>query len=83
MKYFLILLLVIIIFIISMILGSSNNQIVTFNYLITKDDYPISTLLAMFFAIGFILGIFIIGIFYIKALILLSNIKRKIKHLRK
>ncbi|MFS1563618.1 MAG: LapA family protein [Candidatus Arsenophonus phytopathogenicus] len=81
MKYFLILLLAVAIFIVSMTLGSSNNQIVTFNYLIAKGDYPISTLLAVLFAVGFLLGWLICGVFYAKALILLSNARRKIKRL--
>ncbi|VAY02440.1 Lipopolysaccharide assembly protein A [Arsenophonus endosymbiont of Aleurodicus dispersus] len=79
MKFFLILLLVIVIFIASVTLGSSNNQIVTFNYLISKGDYPISILLAVLFVVGFLLGWLICGVFYAKALILLSNARRKIK----
>ncbi|MFS1538686.1 MAG: LapA family protein [Candidatus Phlomobacter fragariae] len=81
MKYFLILLLALAIFIISVTLGSSNNQIVTFNYLIAKVDYPVSTLLAVLFAVGFVLGWLICGIFYANALILLSTARRKIKRL--
>ncbi|WGO82403.1 LapA family protein [Arsenophonus apicola] len=81
MKYFLILLLAIAIFIVSVTLGSSNNQIITFNYLIAKGDYPISTLLAVLFAVGFVLGWLICGVFYAKALISLSNARRKIKRL--
>ncbi|MFP3019592.1 MAG: LapA family protein [Arsenophonus sp.] len=81
MKCFLIILLAIIIFIVSVILGSSNNQIITFNYLIAKGNYPISTLLAVFFIVGFVLGWLICGIFYAKAIISLLNAKRKIKRL--
>ncbi|MFV9996898.1 MAG: LapA family protein [Arsenophonus endosymbiont of Dermacentor nuttalli] len=81
MKYFLILLLALAVFIVSVTLGSSNNQIITFNYLIAKDDYPISTLLAILFAVGFVLGWLICGVFYAKALISLSNARRKIKRL--
>ncbi|HGJ5876560.1 MAG TPA: LapA family protein [Arsenophonus sp.] len=81
MKYFLILLLALAIFIVSVTLGSSNNQIVTFNYLIAKGDYPISILLAILFAVGFVLGWLICGVFYAKALISLSNTRRKIKQL--
>lgn len=81
MKYFLILLLAIAIFIVSVTLGLSNNQIITFNYLIAKGDYPISTLLAVLFAVGFVLGWLICGVFYAKALISLSNARRKIKRL--
>ncbi|MFP3014285.1 MAG: LapA family protein [Arsenophonus sp.] len=81
MKYFLMILLAIIIFVVSFIFGSHNNQIVTFNYLITKSKYQISTLLSVIFASGFLFGCIICGIFYARLLILLLNRKRKIKKL--
>ncbi|MFP3013369.1 MAG: LapA family protein [Arsenophonus sp. NC-QC1-MAG3] len=62
-------------------LDSSNNQIVRFNYFIAKGDYPISKLLVVFFVAGFVLCLLICVVFYVKALISLSNIKRKIKRL--
>ncbi|SFN55122.1 LapA family protein [Xenorhabdus japonica] len=81
MKYFLILLLALVVFVVSVTLGANNNQIVTFNYLIAKGDYPISTLLAALFAVGFILGWSICGIFYLRACVSLRHAKRKIKRL--
>ncbi|WP_118986935.1 LapA family protein [Photorhabdus sp. CRCIA-P01] len=81
MKYFLILLLVLVIFVISMTLGSNNNQIVTFNYLIAKGNYSVSTLLAVLFASGFVLGWVICGLFYLRARLSLGRAERKIKRL--
>ncbi|MDC9596243.1 LapA family protein [Xenorhabdus anantnagensis] len=81
MKYFLILLLALVVFIISVTLGANNNQIVTFNYLIAKGNYPVSTLLATLFAVGFILGWSICGVFYLRACFSLRHAKRKIKRL--
>ncbi|AYA40156.1 LapA family protein [Xenorhabdus nematophila] len=81
MKYFLILLLALVVFVISVTLGANNNQIVTFNYLIAKGDYSISTLLAALFAIGFTLGWAICGAFYLRTRISLQQAKRKIKRL--
>ncbi|MBD2812428.1 LapA family protein [Xenorhabdus sp. Vera] len=81
MKYFLILLLALVVFVISVTLGANNNQIVTFNYLIAKGDYSISTLLAALFAIGFTLGWGICGAFYLRTRISLQRAKRKIKRL--
>ncbi|WMY96970.1 MAG: lipopolysaccharide assembly protein LapA domain-containing protein [Arsenophonus sp.] len=74
-------LLFIVIFIISIIVVSNEHQIVTFNYLIDKGDYSILTLLTIFFVIGFMLGILLTGICYIKTLITLSYAIRKIKQL--
>ncbi|PHM38798.1 LapA family protein [Xenorhabdus innexi] len=81
MKYFLILLLALVVFVISVTLGANNNQVVTFNYLIAKGDYSISTLLASLFAIGFALGWGICGGFYLRASMSLKRAKRKITRL--
>ncbi|MDC9592381.1 LapA family protein [Xenorhabdus sp. IM139775] len=81
MKYFLILLLALAVFVISVTLGANNNQIVTFNYLIAKGDYSVSTLLAALFAVGFILGWGICGAFYLRTCVALRQAKRKIKRL--
>ncbi|MDX7989855.1 LapA family protein [Xenorhabdus sp. Reich] len=81
MKYFLILLLALVVFVISVTLGANNNQVVTFNYLIAKGDYSVSTLLAVLFAVGFTLGWGICGAFYLRTCISLRRAKRKIKRL--
>lgn len=81
MKYFLILLLAIVIFIISITLGSSNNQVITFNYLIAQGDFSVSSLLASLFGAGFVLGWLIAGLFYLKAIVSLKNARRKIRRL--
>nr|WP_217276970.1 LapA family protein [Photorhabdus heterorhabditis] len=76
-----ILLLVLVIFIISVTLGSNNDQIVTFNYLIAKGDYSVSTLLAVLFASGLVLGWVICGLFYLRVRLSLARAERKIKRL--
>ncbi|WP_272690041.1 LapA family protein [Providencia sp. PROV152] len=81
MKYFLILLLAVVIFIISITLGSSNNQVITFNYLIAQGDFALSSLLASLFGVGFVLGWLVAGLFYLRAVVSLKNARRKIKRL--
>ncbi|MCW2254608.1 putative membrane protein [Providencia alcalifaciens] len=81
MKYFLILLLAVVIFIVSITLGSSNNQVITFNYLIAQGDFSVSSLLASLFGVGFVLGWLIAGVFYLRVMISLKNARRKIKRL--
>ncbi|OCQ54043.1 Inner membrane protein YciS [Photorhabdus australis subsp. thailandensis] len=81
MKYFLILLLVLVIFVISVTLGANNDQIVTFNYLLAKGDYSVSTLLAVLFASGLVLGWVICGLFYLRVRLSLRRAERKIKRL--
>ncbi|MGX8942456.1 LapA family protein [Symbiopectobacterium sp. Eva_TO] len=81
MKYLLIFLLVLAIFIISITLGVHNEQVVTFNYLLAQGEYRVSTLLATLFAVGFVLGWVICGLFYLRLRITLGRAQRKIKRL--
>lgn len=81
MKYLLIFLLVLAIFIISVTLGAHNEQIVTFNYLLAQGEYRVSTLLAVLFALGFVLGWGICGLFYLRQRIAFGRAQRKIKRL--
>lgn len=81
MKYLLIFLLVLAIFIISITLGAHNDQVVTFNYLVAQGEYRVSTLLATLFALGFVLGWVICGLFYLRLRIALGRAQRKIKRL--
>lgn len=81
MKYLLIFLFILVIFVISVTFGAHNDQVVTFNYLIAEGDYQVSTLLAVLFSAGFILGWIICGIFYLRTRIALGRSKRKIKRL--
>ncbi|WP_282744722.1 LapA family protein [Proteus columbae] len=64
-----------------MTLGTNNDQVVTFNYLIAQGEYRISTLLATLFGGGFILGWIVSGIFYLRVRLSLGRAKRKIKRL--
>ncbi|WJV60793.1 LapA family protein [Pectobacteriaceae bacterium C52] len=81
MKYMLIFLLVLAIFIISVTLGAHNDQVITFNYLVAQGEYQLSTLLATLFAVGFILGWVICGLFYLRVCIALGREQRKVKRL--
>lgn len=81
MKYLLIFLFVLVIVVISITLGAHNDQIVTFNYLLAQGDYRVSTLLAVLFATGFVLGWIICGLFYLRVRLSLGRAQRKIKRL--
>ena len=80
-KYFLILLLAVAIFIVSITLGSSNDQVITFNYLIAKGDFSLSSLLATLFGVGFVLGWLVCAVFYLRTIVSLKNSRRKIRRL--
>ncbi len=80
-KYILIFLLLLAIFIISVTLGAHNDQAITFNFLLAKGEYRLSTLLATLFAAGFVLGWGVCGLFYLRLRIALAREQRKIKRL--
>ena len=66
MKYLLIFLLVLAIFVISVTLGAQNDQQVSFNYLLAQGEYRVSSLLAVLFAAGFVIGWLVCGLFWLK-----------------
>jgi len=80
-KYLLIFLMLLVILVISITLGAHNDQVVTFNYLLAQSDYRVSTLLAVLFATGFVLGWVICGLFYLRVRLSLGRAQRKIKRL--
>lgn len=81
MKYLLIFLLVLAIFVISVTLGAQNDQLVTFNYLLAQGEYRVSSLLAVLFAAGFIIGWLVCGLFWLKVRVSLARAERKVKRL--
>ncbi len=81
MKYILIVFLILLVFIISIMLGAHNDQVITFNYLLAQGSYQVSTLLAILFSTGFILGWTLCGLFYLRTRLLLARAQRKIKRL--
>lgn len=82
MKYFLIFLLVLVVFIIAVTLGTHNDQMITFNYILAQGEYRVSTLLATLFAVGFLLGWLICGLFWLHVRIALFHAQRKLKRLQ-
>ncbi|AIR03093.1 LapA family protein [Cedecea neteri] len=81
MKYLFIFLLVLAIFVVSVTLGAQNDQVVNFNYLLAQGEYRVSTLLAILFAAGFIIGWLICGLFWLRVRVSLARAERKIKRL--
>ncbi|MBG3036396.1 LapA family protein [Proteus mirabilis] len=78
---FILVVLVLAIIVIAMTLGSNNDQVITFNYLIAQGEYRISTLLATLFGVGFVLGWIVSGVFYLRVRLSLVRANRKIKRL--
>lgn len=83
MKFIISILLIIIIFALSISVGAFNDEVVTFNYLFAKTELRLSVLLALFFGSGFIIGMILTGIFFIKLKLQHTSTKRKLNKLQK
>ncbi|OTQ71248.1 DUF1049 domain-containing protein [Gilliamella apicola] len=83
MKLVISILLIILIFAISITIGSANNQLVIFNYLIAKIEVRLSVLLAILFGSGFLVGWLLTGIYFLKSKFQYSSTKRKLNKLQK
>ena len=83
MKFILLFFVLIVIFVVAITFGANNDQNVVFNYLVAQSQFRLSSLLAMLFGIGFMLGWLLSGYFYFKEKLKLSSTMRKLKKLQK
>ncbi|WP_117234407.1 LapA family protein [Vibrio maerlii] len=71
--------LVIALFLITLALGAENQEVVTFNYLLAKGEFHLSTLLGVVFAAAFGVAWLIFGTMYLKAQLKIKRLNRKLK----
>lgn len=83
MKFVILFLILIVIFAVSITLGANNNQLIVFNYLLAKDEFKLSTLFAIVFSSGFILGWLLTAFFFIRVKLKLTSAQRKLKKVQK
>lgn len=62
-KYILGLVLVLAIVLVAITIGANNDQIISFNYMVAQSEFRLSTLVAILFGLGLILGWLISAIF--------------------
>lgn len=79
MKYILGIVIVLAIALVAVTIGVNNDQIITFNYLIAKSELRLSTLVAILFGFGLILGWLITGFFYLKVKLQNIGLNRRVK----
>lgn len=79
MKYIFGVIIVLAIIIVAVTIGANNDQLITFNYLIAKSELRLSSLVAVLFGFGLILGWFITGFFYLKVKLQNMALNRKVK----
>ena len=80
-KYILGFVIVIAIVLVAITVGANNDQIITFNYIVAESQLQLSTLVAILFGFGLILGWLISGFFYLKLkfknMVLVRQVKRQ------
>ncbi|AKD39621.1 LapA family protein [Pasteurella multocida] len=78
-KYILGLVLVLAIVLVAITIGANNDQIISFNYMVAQSEFRLSTLVAILFGLGLILGWLISVIFYIKLKLKNMSLTRQLK----
>ncbi len=72
---------VIALFLIALALGSQNQEVVTFNYLLAKGEFHLSTLLGVVFVVGFALSWLIFGGLHLKSRLQVRKLNKQLKKL--
>ncbi|WP_078236099.1 LapA family protein [Haemophilus paracuniculus] len=78
-KYILAILVILSVVIVGVTIGANNDQMITFNYIIAKSELRLSTLVAILFGTGLILGWLVTGIFYLKVKVQNMALNRRVK----
>lgn len=78
-KYILGFVIVLMVILVSITIGANNDQLITFNYVIAQSELRLSTLVAILFGFGLILGWLITGIFYLKVKLQNMALNRRVK----
>ncbi|HDL6242984.1 TPA: DUF1049 domain-containing protein [Mannheimia haemolytica] len=78
-KYILGILIVIAVIIVAVTIGANNVQLITFNYIFAQSELRLSTLVAILFGLGLILGWLVTGIFYLKIKFQNVALNRRVK----
>ncbi len=80
-KYILILIIFLVLLLIGVTIGANNDQSITFNYIFAQTDIQLSSLIAILFTSGLILGWLVSSFFYVKLrlkhMLLTRQLKRK------
>ncbi|ACA31199.1 LapA family protein [Histophilus somni] len=79
-KYIIGFVLLITVVLVAVTIGANNDQIITFNYVVAQNEIRLSTLVAILFGLGLLLGWLITAFFYIKLKFRNLFLSRQVKH---
>ncbi|WP_162045960.1 LapA family protein [Vibrio taketomensis] len=68
-------------FLVALALGSQNQAVVTFNYLLAQGDFHLSTLLGVVFVSGFVIAWIIFGSLHLKSKMQVRKLNKQLKKL--
>ncbi|WP_194437897.1 LapA family protein [Vibrio fluminensis] len=68
-------------FLVALALGSQNQAVVTFNYLLAQGDFHLSTLLGVVFVTGFVIAWIIFGSLHMKSKLQVRKLNKQLKKL--
>lgn len=78
-KYILGFIIALAVILVGVTIGANNDQLITFNYVVAQSELRLSTLVAVLFGFGLILGWVITGIFYLKVKLQNIALHRRVK----
>lgn len=73
--------LILALFLIALALGSQNQAVVTFNYLLAQGEFHLSTLLGAVFVVGFVLAWLIFGSLHMQAKLKVRKLNKQLNKL--
>lgn len=79
MKYILGILITLAVIMVAITIGANNDQLITFNYVIAQSELRLSSLVAILFGFGLILGWLITGVFYLRLKLQNIALNRRVK----
>lgn len=68
-------------FLVALALGSQNQEVVNFNYLLAQGEFHLSTLLGVVFVVGFVIAWVIFGSLHLRSQLEVRKLKRQVKKL--
>lgn len=79
MKYILTIVVILAIGIVAVTIGANNDQLIMLNYIVAKSEIRLSTLVALLFGFGFLLGWLVTGFFYLRLKLQNISLNRRLK----
>lgn len=80
-KYIFSFIILLAVILVAITVGANNDQVIVFNYIFAQSEIQLSTLVALLFGFGLVLGWFITGFFYLRLKLRNIALARQIKRL--